>query len=167
MTSAIIVVTSISLFHESRSRNALAALKSLTQPTCKVIRDGSTIEIKREEIVVGDFMIIDEGSSIPADGIITRSNDFSVNESILTGESMPLVKTQEEGNNEVFQGTTVTSGLAICKVNAVGANTALGKIGKSLESIEEETTPLQKQISNFVKKDGPHRHNHFPNCVGH
>jgi len=152
MVSAIIVVASISLFHESRSRNALAALKSLTQPTCKVIRDGSTIEIKREEIVVGDSMIIDEGSSIPADGLITHSNDFSVDESILTGESMPLVKNQEEGNNEVFQGTTVISGLAICKVNAVGSTTTLGKIGKSLESIEKESTPLQKQISNFVKK---------------
>lgn len=152
MVFAIFLVTGISLYQESRSRNALATLKSLTQTTCKVIRDGSMMEIKREEIVVGDFIIIEEGSAIPADGNITHSNDFSVNESILTGESMPLDKNKEPGNNQVFQGTTVTSGLAICKVTAIGAGTALGKIGKSLESIEEEATPLQKQISNFVKK---------------
>ncbi len=152
MISAIFLVIGISLYQESRSRNALAALKSLTQPTSKVIRDGARLEIKREEIVVGDFMIIEEGSSIPADGIIVHSNDFSVNESILTGESMPVSKNKEEKNNEVFQGTTVTGGLAICEVKAIGALTSLGKIGKSLESIEEEDTPLQKQIGNFVKK---------------
>ncbi len=152
MTSAIFLVTSISLYQESRSRNALAALQSLTQPTCKVIRDGSTVEIKREEIVVDDIMIVDEGSSVPADGIIIQSNDFSINESILTGESMPLSKNKDDENNAIFQGTTVTSGLAICKVTAIGATTALGKIGKSLESIEEEETPLQKQITNFIKK---------------
>lgn len=152
MISAIFLVIGISLYQESRSRNALAALKSLTQPTSKVIRNGVTLEIKREEIVVGDFMIVEEGSSIPADGIIVQSNDFSVNESILTGESMPLSKNKEEKNNEVFQGTTVAGGLAICEVNAIGATTSLGKIGKSLESIDEEDTPLQKQIGNFVKK---------------
>ncbi len=152
MISAIFLVIGISLYQESRSRNALSALKSLTQPMSKVIRDGATLEIKREEIVVGDFMVVEEGSSIPADGIIVHSNDFSVNESILTGESMPVSKNKEENNNEVFQGTTVTGGLAICEVKAIGATTSLGKIGKSLESIEEEDTPLQKQIGNFVKK---------------
>ncbi len=152
MISAIFLVIGISLYQESRSKNALAELKSLTQPTCKVIRDQVTLEIKREEIVFGDFMIVEEGSSIPADGIIIHSNDFSVNESILTGESMPVSKNKEESNNKVFQGTTVTGGLAICEVNAIGAATSLGKIGKSLESIEEEDTPLQKQINNFVKK---------------
>jgi Ca2+-transporting ATPase len=152
MISAIFLVIGISWYQESRSRNALAALKSLTQPTSKVIRDGATVEIRREEIVVGDFMIVEEGSSVPADGVIVHSNDFSVNESILTGESMPVSKNKEENHNEVFQGTTVTGGLAICEVKAIGAATSLGKIGKSLESIDEEDTPLQKQIGNFVKK---------------
>jgi Ca2+-transporting ATPase len=152
MISSIFLVIGISLYQESRSRNALSALKSLTQPTSKVIRDGVTFEVKREEIVVGDFVIVEEGSVIPADGIIVHSNDFSVNESLLTGESMPVSKSKEEKNNEVFQGTTVTGGLAICEVNAVGAATSLGKIGKSLEFIEAVDTPLQRQISNFVKK---------------
>jgi len=152
MAVAIVLVTGISLYQESRSRNALAALKSLTQPTCAVIRDGERIEIKREEIVVGDYMIVEEGTSIPADGIIIQSNDFSVNESILTGESLPVSKSKTAENNVVFQGTSVVGGLAICKVESIGVATALGKIGKSLESIEEEETPLQKQIGNFVKK---------------
>ena len=152
MTSAIVLVTSISLYQESRSRNALAALKTLTQPTCRVIRDGQIIEIKSEEIVLGDCIMIEEGNSVPADGIIIHSNDFSVNESILTGESLPVSKSKADKNNQVLQGTTVTGGLAICEVEAIGAKTALGKIGKSLESIQEEETPLQKQIGNFVKK---------------
>jgi Ca2+-transporting ATPase len=152
MAVAIVLVTGISLHQESRSRNALAALKSLTQPTCAVIRDGERIEIIREDIVVGDYMIVEEGTSIPADGIIIQSNDFSVNESILTGESLPVSKSKSGENNVVFQGTSVVGGLAICKVESIGVATALGKIGKSLESIEEEETPLQKQIGNFVKE---------------
>ncbi len=152
MAAAIVLVTGISLYQESRSRNALAALKSLTQPTCAIIRDGERIEIKREDIVVGDYMIVEEGTSIPADGVIIQSNDFSVNESILTGESLPVSKSKADENPLVFQGTSVVGGLAICKVESIGVATALGKIGKSLESIEEEETPLQKQISNFVKK---------------
>jgi P-type Ca2+ transporter type 2C len=152
MTSAIVLVTSISLYQESRSRKALDALKTLTQPTCKVIRDGMSIEIKREELVMGDCMIVEEGSSVPADGIILQSNDFSVNESILTGESLPVSKNRLPENNKVFQGTTVTGGLAICEVIAIGNKTELGKIGTSLEAIKEEDTPLQKQIRNFVKK---------------
>jgi len=152
MTIAIVLVTGISLFQESRSRKALAALKSLTEPICKVIRAGEITAIKREEIVVGDYMIVEEGTSVPADGIIIRSNDFSVNESILTGESLPVMKNSSDKNNKVFQGTTVATGLAICQVFATGPNTELGKIGLSIESIGKEETPLQKQISNFVKK---------------
>ena len=152
MTVAIILVTGISWYQESRSRNALAALKILTAPTCKVIRNGKTIDINREEIVIGDLMVVAEGSSIPADGVIVQSNDFSVNESILTGESLPVNKNQASKNNFVFQGTAVTSGLAVCEVRAIGNQTELGKIAKGLESMAEQQTPLQKQIGNFVKK---------------
>ncbi len=152
MTSAIVLVACISLYQQSRSRSALSALRTLTKPICKVIRDGKIIEIKREEIVIGDCMMIDEGVAIPADGVILYSNDFTVNESILTGESLSVSKNKVDKDNQVFQGTTVAGGLAICQVEAIGINTALGKIGKSLESIQEEETPLQKQISNFVKK---------------
>ncbi len=151
MLVAIVLVATISFYQESRSRNAIDALRKLTQPFSKVIRNGSEVEIPIEEIVVGDYMMVEEGRSVPADGVILQSNDFSVNEAIITGESLPVSKSQEE-NNQVYQGTTVMGGLAICKVEAIGNQTRLGKIGKSLEQIEEEDTPLQLQIGNFVKK---------------
>lgn len=152
MAIAIIFVIAISVFQESRSRNAIEALKKLSQPQCKVIRNGFTIEIPTEEIVIGDCVQLEEGAFIPADGIILSSNDFSVNESVLTGESLAVFKSNESDNKQVFQGTIVASGLAICEVTAIGDKTQLGKIGSSLNAIEEEKTPLQIQIGNFVTK---------------
>ena len=152
MTVAIILVSAISLFQESRSRNAIEALKKLTQPNSKVFRNSVLVEIPSEEIVLGDMLQIEEGHFIPADAIIVQSNDFSVNESILTGESLSVFKDENSENKQVFQGTIVATGLAICKVNAIGNKTNLGKIGASLEEIVEEKTPLQIQIGNFVKK---------------
>ena len=151
MVAAIVIVTGISLFQESRSKKALDNLRALTQPLCRVIRDRKISTIPKEEVVVGDYMIIEEGTSVPADGTIIQSNDFTVNEAILTGESPPVQK-ESTVNNQVFHGTLVVGGLAICQVTAVGMRTALGKIGKTLESIKKEDTPLQKQIGSFVKK---------------
>ncbi|WP_291129030.1 cation-translocating P-type ATPase [Flavobacterium sp. UBA7682] len=152
MTIAILFVAAISLFQEARSRNAIDALKKLSQPKSKVIRNNEILEIPSEEIVLGDFIQVEEGTFIPADAVIVQSNDFSVNESILTGESLSVFKSETLETNQVFQGTTVATGLAICKVTAIGNQTSLGKIGKSLEEIVEEKTPLQIQITNFVKK---------------
>jgi Ca2+-transporting ATPase len=152
MGIAILLVSTISLYQESKSRNAIEALHKLTQPKSKVIREGELIEIPSEEIVLGDCIQCEEGTFIPADGTIIQSNDFSTNESIITGESLAVFKNEKEENNQIFQGTIVASGLAICKVTAIGSQTQLGKIGKSLESISEEKTPLQIQISNFVTK---------------
>jgi len=151
MLVAIVLVAAISLYQESRSRNAIEALQKLTQPYSKVIRDGVNTQIPSEEIVVGDIMIVEEGTSVPADGKIIQSNDFLVNEAIITGESLPVSKSREE-NTEVYQGTTVMGGLALCEVTHIGNLTRLGKIGKSIEQIEEEDTPLQLQIRSFVKK---------------
>jgi len=152
LAAAIILVAAISLYQDSRSRNALEKLKSFTQPTCRVIRNGELAEIKSEELVKGDSLMLEEGSLIAADGIIIHSNDFSVNESILTGESLSLSKDKTTEDNTVYLGTTVVSGLAIVTVTGIGNETKLGKIGKSLESIKEEKTPLENQINNFVKK---------------
>lgn len=152
MTIAILFVAAISLFQEARSRNAIDALKKLSQPKSKVIRNNEILEIPSQEIVLGDFIQVEEGTFIPADAVIVQSNDFSVNESILTGESLSVFKSETLETNHVFQGTTVATGLAICKVTAIGNQTSLGKIGKSLEEIVEEKTPLQIQITNFVKK---------------
>lgn len=149
---AIVLVAAISLYQDSRSRNALEKLKSFTEPRARVIRNGQTIEINTDELVIDDCMVIEEGSSIPADGQILQSNDFSVNESILTGESLSVFKDASKEDCFVYGGTQVASGLAIARITAIGNETKLGKIGKSLESIQEEKTPLEKQIANFVKK---------------
>ncbi|MDZ4711938.1 MAG: cation-translocating P-type ATPase [bacterium] len=152
LAAAILIVSVIALYQDSRSRNALEKLKDFTQPKCKVIRNGNVTEIKSEDLVVGDCLMVEEGTSISADGVIVHSNDFSVNESILTGESLSVFKDKAMEDNLVFTGTTVASGLAIATVTSIGNETKLGKIGKSLESISEEKTPLEIQINNFVKK---------------
>ena len=152
LAAAIVLISAISLYQDSRSRNALKKLKDFTQPNCKVIRNGKDEEIKSEDLVVGDSLVIEEGTSIAADGIIIHSNDFLVNESILTGESLSVYKDKAKEDNLVYQGTTVAGGLAIATITAIGIETRLGKIGKSLENIKEEKTPLELQIINFVKK---------------
>ena len=113
LASAIVLVAAISLYQDSRSRNALEKLKDFTQSTCKVIRDSKIIEIKSEELVMGDCLIVEEGTSISADGKILHSNDFSVNESILTGESLSVYKDKSKQDHTIYKGTTVASGLAI------------------------------------------------------
>lgn len=152
LSVAILFQAFISIYQYSRSKNALDKLKDFSQPTCKVIRNGETQKIKSEEVVVGDHLIVDEGSLIVADGKIIQSNDFSVNESILTGESLAVFKDKNAKDPIIYSGTTVTTGLAIVTVSAIGNETKLGKIGKSIESIDEEKTPLELQIANFVKK---------------
>ncbi len=138
MLFAIILVSAISLYQNSRSSTALEKLKNFTKPHCKVIRNGEVIEINSDDIVVGDCLMLDEGVSIAADGEIIQSNDFFVNESILTGESFAVSKDKNSKDNFVFLGTSVAGGLALVTITAIGNQTRLGKIGKSLEEIKEE-----------------------------
>lgn len=151
LASAIVLVGSISLYQDSRSRKALENLENLTHPKSKVIRNGAVVEIDSEDIVVGDFLMVEEGTTISADGVIVHSNDFSVNESILTGESLSVYKDATSTDNLIFTGSTVASGLAIAQITAIGNLTKLGEIGKSLENINQEKTPLELKIFHFVK----------------
>lgn len=152
LAAAIVLVSGISIFQDSRSRNALQMLKDFSQPKCSVIRNGRVEEINSSELVIGDSLMVAEGASITADGMIIQANDFSVNESILTGESLAVYKDASSADNLVFCGTSVASGLAIATVTEIGNQTRLGKIGQSLESIPDEKTPLELQINDFVKK---------------
>jgi Ca2+-transporting ATPase len=151
MMAAIVLVSAISFYQDSRSRHALEALRSYTMPLATVVRDGAVIQVPSTEIVVGDFAVAAEGTNIVADGEIVQANDFTVNESILTGEAFPVMKNAAGTDRIVYQGTTVVSGLALIKILAVGSQTRLGKIGTSIEEITEEPTPLQQQINRFVK----------------
>jgi len=116
-----------------------------------VIRNSKVMQIPTHEIALGDLCIIEEGKMINADGKIVHSNDFSVNEASLTGESFSVFKNPETDDNKVYSGTLVVSGLAVFEVENIGAKTKLGKIGQSIQNIKEEISPLQLQITKFVK----------------
>ncbi|MBW1617155.1 cation-translocating P-type ATPase [Empedobacter falsenii] len=149
MFVAIVAVTGISFYQGSRNQKALQELEKLNEPLSSVIRNGRLVEIPTHEITIGDLCITEEGKMINADGNIVHSNDFSVNESALTGESMSVFK--DIDHPEIYSGTLTVSGLAIFEVTAIGAETKLGKIGTSILSIKEEKSPLQLQIEKFVK----------------
>lgn len=151
MLVALCFVSGISLYQENKSRSAVSALNKLTSPRAQVIRDGCVLEIPSGEIVVDDIIVVADGHIVPADAKILEVHDFSVNESILTGEALPVFKETTEPNNIVFQGTIIMTGTCVAKVIAIGKQTALGKIGQSLQQIEITKTPLQKQIKSFVR----------------
>ncbi|MBL7738219.1 MAG: cation-translocating P-type ATPase [Chitinophagaceae bacterium] len=150
MLAAIFIVAGISIFQEYRSRNAVQALRKISAPRAVVIRNGVTVQIATEEVVVNDLLLLEEGEVVAADGLIILANDFSLNESILTGESFAVTKTAGD-NNSVYKGTLVTSGSATIQVTAVGNKTMFGKIGLSLQEITIVKTPLQQQIRSFVR----------------
>ena len=151
MFIAIVSVSAISFYQDNRSKKALDALEKLNEPLSLVIRNSKVVSIPTHEIVVGDFCIIEEGKMINADGKIVHSNDFSTNEASLTGETFSVYKSRDTEDNRVYSGTVVVSGLAVFEVEKIGNETKLGKIGHSIHTIEEERSPLQKQISKFVK----------------
>ncbi len=150
MLVAIFIVAGISIFQEFRSKHAVLALKKLSAPSAKVKRNGLSILIATEQIVVKDMLLLEEGDVVAADGIIIAANDFSLNESILTGESFVVNKTAEN-KTMVYKGTFVTSGSATIQVSAVGLQTQFGNIGRSMKEIIIVKTPLQNQIRSFVR----------------
>ena len=151
MLFALIMVSGISFFQDNRSRKALEALENLVEPLSQVLRNDKIENIATVAIVMNDVVIAVEGNTINADGKIIYSNDFSVNESSLTGEAFSVFKSKKEGENEVFSGTLVVSGIAFYRVTGIGENSKIGKLGTSLLSIKEERTPLQIQIETFAK----------------
>jgi Ca2+-transporting ATPase len=152
MLLAISLIAIISRYQEARSNDALKRIREMTRPTCKVIRNGDPIDIPNEDVVVGDYLIIGEGAPIPADGTIISANDFSVDESALTGEALPVHKTEHSEDRQVYRGTTVSSGIAVATVTAIGNATRLGMIGETIDQMGTEKTPLELQIDSFVRK---------------
>ena len=150
MFLAIVAVSAISFYQDNRSKKALEALEKLNEPLSTVIRNAQVIKVPTHELVVGDLCIVEEGKLINADGKIVHSNDFSVNESSLTGESLSVYKNSESKDNLVYDGTVAVSGLAVFVVEQIGKETRLGKIGVSITEIKIESSPLQIQIKKFV-----------------
>jgi Ca2+-transporting ATPase len=118
-----------------------------------IIRNGQTVKIPGREIVIGDIVLVNEGDRIPADGILIHGTNLSVDESMLTGESIPVSKDTLacEGSSQVFSGTLVVQGSGKLEVNAIGIHTEFGKIGKSLQQIVQDPTRLQKEMKVLIR----------------
>ena len=144
---------------ESRTERALAALKDLTSPSAFVIRDGKRQRIPGADVVVGDIVALVEGDRVPADAHLLEAADLSADESLLTGESVPVRKTVDasdaslggEGAADVWSGSLIVRGAGLSRVFATGARTQIGRIGKSLNAVESAPTPLQVQTRKLVK----------------
>ncbi len=151
MLGAIVIISGIAIYQDTRSRKALRAIEKLNAPLSTVVRGSAIIRIETEEIVVGDLCIVSEGNLINADGFIVHSNDFSVNEASLTGESLSVFKDKDSADRRVYSGTVALTGLAVFQVEKVGLSTRIGAIGASMHSIKAGPSPLQKEISQFIK----------------
>lgn len=152
MLVAMSIVTAISLYQEVKSSSALKALQQLTEPMITVIREGKEIVVATEELVPGDIMLLEEGMKVPADAIVLQENDLTVNESIITGESLPVDKSETGEQTILYQGTTINTGKCIAQVTATGNQTVLGKLGKVVGTYRPSKTFLQLQINQFVRR---------------
>ncbi len=157
----VVVIIAIEVIQEWKTDQTLNALKDLSAPKIKVIRDGQTLNILSEDLVPDDLMLIEEGVKIPADGFIIKANDLRVNESSLTGEAEAVWKKISESKEKtivdywrkdyVYTGTLVITGSATILVDKIGTKTEYGKIGNHLAKIEKNKTLLDKQIEKLVK----------------
>ena len=146
---------------ESRSERTLAALTELTSPRALVIRDGAESRIAGREVVRGDVLVVAEGDRVAADAVLIECNDLTADESLLTGESVPVSKIagapdtpwtppSGDGLPWVYAGTVLVSGRGIAEVRATGPRSEIGKIGLSLARIEAADTPLHRETRRLV-----------------
>lgn len=146
----------IGFLQERKSEEAMASLKNLTKPFCKVNRNGKTIKVKSEELVLGDIVVLEAGDIIPADLRLLESNSLKIEESALTGESVPVEKDASivldenavlgDRVNMAYMGSIVTYGRGLGVVVACGMDTEMGKIASALNEMDNEETPLTKRI---------------------
>ncbi len=141
------------LYQEYQAEKSLASLKKMTKAMVRVFRDGKEQEIDSRYLVPGDIVFLEEGTKIPADGEVIEAYNLEVNEAMLTGESLPVIKNLSEANL-LYAGTIVSRGRGLMKVTATGSNTRFGQIAKTLGEIKETKTPLQKKLENFTKQLG-------------
>ncbi|MDO9541629.1 MAG: cation-translocating P-type ATPase [Kiritimatiellia bacterium] len=158
----VFVVMGITVIQERRTERALDALRDLSSPRALVIREGRQKRIPGREVVRGDFLILTEGDRVPTDAVLRHSVNLCADESLLTGESVPVrkraaigpVSSEKPGGDDlpfVFSGTLITAGQGIAEVSAIGLHTELGKIGKALQNVVQEETLLQKETSHLVR----------------
>ncbi|MGC8659419.1 MAG: cation-translocating P-type ATPase [Desulfomonilaceae bacterium] len=158
----VIVVMGITLKQEKKAERALESLRDLSSPRALVIRDNELRRIPGREVVCGDLTVLSEGDRVPADGVLLYSLNLMVDESILTGESAPVGKVSGDDNCQmktaggdgiacVYSGTMVVQGKGIARVRAVGVNTEIGKIGKTLQRLKTTETKVQRETRTLVR----------------
>lgn len=145
---------SLGFWQEFKASKELEALRKLEVAFARVYRDGKQVEIPSPEIVPGDWVVLEAGDRISADGKLVESFEMNVDESALTGESLPVVKSVEREENELFFGTAVSSGRGVLQVEKTGVNTKFGKIALTLSEIEEEKTPLEISLNGLARNLG-------------
>jgi Ca2+-transporting ATPase len=156
------VIIGITFYQEQKTERALEALRDLSSPRALVIRDGKQQRIAGREVVRDDIVLVVEGDRVPADSVLLSGANISVDESLLTGESVPVRKKAWDGRLEmgrpggddlpfVYSGSLVVKGQGITQVRSTGARTEIGKIGKALQILEPEDTNLQQQTRKIVR----------------
>jgi Ca2+-transporting ATPase len=162
LLSCVFVVIGITLAQERKTERALAALKDLTSPRALVVRDGERTRIAGREVVRGDLLVVSEGDRVAADAVLVEAANLEVDESLLTGESVPVRKrvvdvvpaeARPGGDDQpfVYAGTLVVRGHGLATVRATGGRTEMGRIGNVLATVERERTPLQVEVSRVVR----------------
>jgi len=162
LLSFVFVIMGIEFYQEKKTEKALDALKDLASPRALVIRDGETLRIPGKEVVKGDIVVLQEGDRVPADARVLQNNNLLADESLLTGESVPVRKREWRPEDEtfapggddlpvVYSGTMIVQGNGLVEVSETALDTEIGKIGKALESVREEPTKLKKEMGRLVK----------------
>lgn len=148
-------IISIELYQNLKTEKSLQALKNLSSPISDVMRNGKRLTIPGREVVVGDIIILSEGSRVPADAKLMSAENLEIDESLLTGEFEPVIKDINNNSdiriNSVFSGTLVVKGHGFAEVISIGDRTEIGKIGVSLKSIDTEKTLLQQEVNKVIK----------------
>lgn len=158
----VFVLLGITIFQQNKTEKALATLHNLTSPRALVIRDGEQKRIPGSHVVPGDIVFLKEGDRVPADGVLLSVLNLTIDESILTGESVPVRKSSGDKNTSLvppggedlpfaFSGTLVVQGQGFMEVLSTGINTEMGKIGKALQSLPTEKTFLNHEMERLVK----------------
>ena len=158
----VFVIIGITLYQERKTERALEALRDLASPRALVLRDGDVTRIPGREVVPDDIVLLVEGDRVPADCVVLDSNHLMVDESLLTGESMPVRKIAGDPQGElgrpggddmpgVYSGTVVVQGQGVARVRATGLATEMGKIGKTLQQEKEESSPLEVETRRVVR----------------
>ncbi len=165
LLASIGIMIAIEVVQEGKAERALDALRDLSSPRALVIRDGAQRRIPGREVVREDLVVVAEGDRLPADGVLVWAQNLEVDESLLTGESVPVRKAPGpadtslgepggDGTPFVFSGTLVVRGQGVAVVRATGANTAVGTIGRSLATVVAEPSPLQRETDRLVRVVG-------------